>query len=107
MLGDPDVGVGLIELCDTFMQNNSWTANQITRTHIYLEFLAARSKGKVPTGARFMRNFVHAHPQYKQDSILSDEVMYDLCSMVTTLEDKKDAARKDLLGQFFEGEPDV
>lgn len=34
--------------------------------------------GELMTMAKWMREFVAAHPQYKQDSVLSDKINYDL-----------------------------
>ena len=34
------------------------------------------------TGAQWMRKFIRSHPKYKKDSVVSDEINYDLlCAM--------------------------
>lgn len=53
---------------------------------MYLNFLADRSKGKILTDAKFMRNYVLNHPGYKKDSLLTDEILYDMSVMLLTLE---------------------
>lgn len=50
-----------------------------------LNFLVKRAKGEVKTGARFMRDFVLNHHAYKQDSIVSNEICYDLVKETTSL----------------------
>jgi len=54
----------------------------------------------VPTGARFLRDFVQAHPEYKQDSIVSAEMIFDLSKMVANLEEPDSEPRQILLGEF-------
>ena len=34
--------------------------------------------GELLTTARWIRNFVHNHPDYKKDSVVSDNINYDL-----------------------------
>lgn len=43
-----------------------------------LEFLTARAKGQVPTGANFIRQFILKHQLYNQDSIVSQELYHEL-----------------------------
>lgn len=52
---------------------------------MFLEFLLARARGEIKTGARFIRDFVLQHPDYKQDSIISDKISYDLMACVVNL----------------------
>ena len=44
----------------------------------YLQFISARAKGTLVTCATWQRNFVEKHPAYKQDSVVSEEIAYDL-----------------------------
>ena len=59
-----------------------------------------RSCGEISTGARFMRDFVMSHPDYKQDSFLSDEVQYDLMKTLSSLNTPDSEARAQLLKEF-------
>ena len=43
-----------------------------------LEFISARTKGQVPTGAKFIRQFIMKHELYNQDSIVSQELYQEL-----------------------------
>ncbi|KAI9353702.1 glutamate-cysteine ligase-domain-containing protein [Obelidium mucronatum] len=51
----------------------------------YLDFISRRAAGKIPTGARWIRNFVMGHPEYKGDSVVSQSVAYDLMKKVDEL----------------------
>ena len=102
MLGDPTAGfeVGLIDVFNFYMQDNSWSEEQIAETNFYLRFLAARAQGKLPTGARFLRDFIMAHPAYKQDSIVSDEIIFDISKIAASLNGPLNPAQEILLGEF-------
>ena len=102
LLGDASVGIdiGLIELCRMFMEDNDWTPSQIKQTETYMHFLAARCQGKIPSGAHFLRSYVLKHPKYEQDSIVSDEIIYEMCNMAATLNETDSPARAMLLGDF-------
>lgn len=44
----------------------------------YLRLVADRASLKVKTTARMMRDFIDSHPKYGHDSVVNDEVAYDL-----------------------------
>ena len=58
-----------------------------------MTFLAERARGKILTGARFIRNFVTEHAEYKQDSYLNEKISYDLLKMLDSLNDPTSKAR--------------
>lgn len=49
-----------------------------------------RAKGEILTGATYLRRFVTTHPEYKQDSVLSDRISYDLIAHIMEMNDRKD-----------------
>lgn len=74
---------------------------QQTSVNTYLEFLNKRARGLVPTGAKFIRDYVLQHPAYQKDSIVSKEIAYDLVNTIDKLESESydsDKLRKLLLG---------
>jgi len=60
LLGDESIGFkkGLIPLCQEYMALKSWPVDKVAEIMHYLNFLADRAKGIVPTGATFIRQFV-------------------------------------------------
>jgi glutamate--cysteine ligase catalytic subunit len=53
----------------------------------YLKLIRHRASGKLKTTARWIRDFVGAHPGYAHDSVVSEEVCYDLvaaCAGITS-----------------------
>lgn len=58
----------------TFMEQQNYSTLHKEQIEQILEFLEARSKGEVPTGAKFIREYVLNHPLYKKDSIISPQL---------------------------------
>ncbi|KAI5714919.1 hypothetical protein M8J77_007537 [Diaphorina citri] len=44
----------------------------------YLKLIQNRASGEILTTASWIRSFVTSHPAYKQDSVVSEEITYDL-----------------------------
>ncbi|CAG0886843.1 unnamed protein product [Cyprideis torosa] len=44
----------------------------------YLKLIEFRASGRIPTVARWMRDLVAQHPNYAKDSVVSDEINYDI-----------------------------
>ena len=44
----------------------------------YLSLIGDRASGKVKTPASLMRSLVRSHPKYKYDSVVTNEIAYDL-----------------------------
>ena len=49
------------------------------------------------TAATWIRNFVRSHPKYKFDSVVSQEINYDLCRAIDKI-NKGEFAVPELLG---------
>ena len=44
----------------------------------YLDLVRRRSNGTLKTAATWIRDFVRSHPAYKLDSVVNQEINYDL-----------------------------
>ncbi|KAG0153549.1 hypothetical protein PDIDSM_2203 [Penicillium digitatum] len=91
---------GLIPLVESYL--NSINVDVETRCFLasYLDLIRKRANGTLWTGARWMREFVAKHPSYKQDSVVSEEITYDLVKAVeemTVKEGKKGSVGWELL----------
>ena len=82
------------------MKLKEWPEAKKKETMKYLNFLALRARGKLPTGAQFIRDFVLSHPDYKQDSYLSPEIQYDLMKTIDSLDSPASEAKSLLLKEF-------
>ncbi|KIJ49563.1 hypothetical protein M422DRAFT_27931 [Sphaerobolus stellatus SS14] len=58
------------------------------RKHLdkYLDLIKHRADGTLITTATWIRNFVRSHPAYKFDSVVSDEINYDLMKAIDEIE---------------------
>ena len=48
----------------------------------YLDLIRRRADGSLVTAASWIRKFVRSHPSYKFDSVVSQEINYDLLAAV-------------------------
>ncbi|KAF7714484.1 Glutamate--cysteine ligase [Penicillium ucsense] len=73
---------GLIPLVESYL--NSVNVDVETRCFLasYLDLIRKRADGRLWTGAKWIREFVAHHPSYKHDSVVSEEITYDLIKAV-------------------------
>jgi len=69
---------GLIILIKEYLSNLEIDTETSCTLSRYLTYLSEKASGKLRTNARYMRDFIQAHPEYKQDSKVNDKVQYDL-----------------------------
>jgi len=50
----------------------------LAKIRSYLNLVKDRSNGTLVTAATWIRNFVRSHPAYAKDSVVSQEINYDL-----------------------------
>ena len=86
LLGNEEIGnVGLFKIFENFMESNKFPEESIEYYRTMMTFLAKRAKGEIKTGARYMRDFVLLHPNYKKDSIVDNKICRDLIYKVAVL----------------------
>ncbi|KAJ5111540.1 hypothetical protein N7532_002075 [Penicillium argentinense] len=80
---------GLIPLVESYL--NSVNVDVETRCFLatYLDLIRKRADGTLWTGARWIREFVNKHPSYKHDSVVSEEITYDLVKAVEEMTAKE------------------
>ena len=70
---------GLIALVRDYLRGqDDVEADTMCTLSNYWQLLAQRASGKLKTNARWIRDFLRAHDSYKQDSLVSEEAVYDL-----------------------------
>ncbi|PNS16652.1 hypothetical protein CAC42_4616 [Sphaceloma murrayae] len=69
---------GLIPLVESYL--NSMNIDVETRCEIarYLRLIRRRADGSLWTAAKWLRHFVDKHPEYKHDSVVGENITYDL-----------------------------
>lgn len=78
MCGKGDYFPGLIPLVRAYLDHISADAVSTERLNTYLDFIEKRATGELITTATWLRNFVRSHPEYKNDSVVSPTIAYDL-----------------------------
>jgi glutamate--cysteine ligase catalytic subunit len=69
---------GLVPLCYAYLEHIQCDSKAFERIDQYLAFIQKRASGELMTPAAWMRQFVQNHPDYKQDSVVTDSISYDL-----------------------------
>ncbi|KAF1981590.1 GCS-domain-containing protein [Aulographum hederae CBS 113979] len=92
---------GLIPLVESYL--NSVNIDIETRCELarYLDLIRKRADGTLWTGARWMREFVRSHKEYKMDSVVGEDISYDLVTMVEdiTKREGKDGKGEQMFGK--------
>lgn len=77
--GDPEKNFpGLLPIVQDYLRNVELDTETGCTLFKYFNFLRMKSSGELMTNAKFMRQFVLNHPNYKHDSIVSEEINFDL-----------------------------
>jgi glutamate--cysteine ligase catalytic subunit len=66
----------------SFLDTLDVDAEEMSKIKRYLDLVKRRSTGSLSTAATFIRDVVRSHPAYKRDSVVSQEVNYDLMAAV-------------------------
>eukprot|EP00545_Synedropsis_sp_CCMP1620_P000294 CAMPEP_0119008490 /NCGR_PEP_ID=MMETSP1176-20130426/3727_1 /TAXON_ID=265551 /ORGANISM="Synedropsis recta cf, Strain CCMP1620" /LENGTH=929 /DNA_ID=CAMNT_0006960827 /DNA_START=65 /DNA_END=2854 /DNA_ORIENTATION=- len=85
MCGKGDYFPGLIPLVQAYLDYINCDSITRTRLDTYLDFIEKRATGELVTPATWMRNYVRTHPAYKGDSVITDEIAYDLVKICSDI----------------------
>lgn len=69
---------GLVPLVTQYLNAVNIDADTRCTTGQYLKLIRKRASGELMTTARWIRDFVGSHPDYRRDSRVSDSVCFDL-----------------------------
>ncbi|KAM8953058.1 glutamate--cysteine ligase catalytic subunit [Pelodytes ibericus] len=76
--GKEGVFPGLLPILNSYLENMEVDVDTRCTILNYLKLIKKRASGELRTVARWMREFVSNHPDYKQDSVITDKINYDL-----------------------------
>ncbi|XP_063047749.1 glutamate--cysteine ligase catalytic subunit [Engraulis encrasicolus] len=76
--GKEGVFQGLIPILNCYLENMEVDVDTRCTILNYLKLIKKRASGELMTMAKWMREFVAKHPEYKQDSVITDKINYDL-----------------------------
>ncbi|KAL5255390.1 hypothetical protein ACHWQZ_G010822 [Mnemiopsis leidyi] len=77
---------GICKVIRAYINNMDLEFVTATRICSYISLMQKRASGELLTTAAWLRQFVLTHPLYKQDSVVSEEMTYDLlmeCNEIT------------------------
>lgn len=77
---------GLLGVVRQYLDGLEISSEVRTNLDKSLDLVAKRADGSLVTTATWMRNFVQSHPAYKHDSVVSQEINYDLVRAVDRIE---------------------
>ncbi|KAG9082139.1 hypothetical protein FS749_007083 [Ceratobasidium sp. UAMH 11750] len=69
---------GLLSLVNRYLDTLNDEPSGRSKLKPYLDLIKMRANRSVDTPAMWIRNFVRTHPAYQFDSVLSQEINYDL-----------------------------
>ncbi|KAM9315998.1 glutamate--cysteine ligase catalytic subunit isoform 2-T2 [Gastrophryne carolinensis] len=76
--GKEGVFPGLLPILNSYLENMEVDVDTRCTILNYLKLIKKRASGELMTVARWMREFVSNHPDYKHDSVITDKINYDL-----------------------------
>ncbi|KAG5436895.1 hypothetical protein PCANB_001648 [Pneumocystis canis] len=75
---DTDSFPGLIPLIRNYLDHINVSQETRKTLEKYLELIGKRASGEWQTTASWIRSFIRNHPSYQKDSVISQEINYDL-----------------------------
>lgn len=84
---------GLIPIVESYLDSVNVDVETRCQLATYLELISKRASGELDTTARWIRNFVAAHPNYKQDSVVDEKMTHDLIGAVIAIGERENAGR--------------
>ncbi|XP_036172236.1 glutamate--cysteine ligase catalytic subunit isoform X6 [Myotis myotis] len=69
---------GLIPILNSYLENMEVDVDTRCSILNYLKLIKKRASGELMTVAKWMREFIANHPDYKQDSVITDQINYSL-----------------------------
>ncbi|CAM1500972.1 Fc.00g101340.m01.CDS01 [Cosmosporella sp. VM-42] len=84
---------GLIPIVESYLDSVNVDVSTRCQLATYLDLIGKRASGNLDTTARWIRNFVDAHPRYKHDSVVDEEINHDIIAAVIAIGEREAAGR--------------
>ena len=76
---------GLIPLIKQYLTQLDIDIHTNCKINTYLKLIEGKANGTLMTTASWMRKFVMSHPNYRHDSVVSNQIAYDLMSSLNKI----------------------
>ncbi|KAJ1304844.1 hypothetical protein OPQ81_005978 [Rhizoctonia solani] len=93
---------GLLGVVNAYLDSLNIEFTAKLKLKKYLDLIKRRADGSLQTPATWIRNFIRSHPAYKFDSIVSQEINYDLINAIDQIE-RGERAAPELLPDYYTG----
>lgn len=93
---------GLLGVVNAYLDSLNLEFTAKSKMKRYLELIKRRADGTLQTPATWIRNFVRSHPAYKFDSVVSQEINYDLVNALDKIE-RGEMEAPELLPSYYVG----
>ncbi|KAF7727431.1 hypothetical protein EC973_007500 [Apophysomyces ossiformis] len=90
---------GFVPLIYSYLDSTNIDIETRCKLSSYLSLISQRASGDLMTGAAYLRKFVTSHPDYKQDSVVTPTITYDMVKTVDKIA-KGEIKVPELLGDF-------
>lgn len=92
---------GLIPLVESYLDSVNVDVETRCELAKYLALIRGRASGRLWTAAKWIRHFVRGHAEYKQDSVVSEEIVFDLTKAAQriTVHEGRDGFASEMLGR--------
>ncbi|XP_076326354.1 glutamate--cysteine ligase catalytic subunit-like isoform X2 [Tachypleus tridentatus] len=97
--GKDNLFPGLIPLIRRFLRRAAVEVDTLRTLQKYLELLQHRASGKLLTTAQWIREYILDHPDYRQDSVVTERINYDLLCTADRIQ-RGELKSPRLLGSF-------
>jgi len=97
---------GLLGLISAYIDTLDVKQEELTKINGYLNLIRLRANGSLLTPATWIRNFVQTHPAYARDSVVTQEINYDLIVAIDEIEQGVRSAPDLLPVDYMGGEAD-
>jgi len=88
-----DAFPGLIPLVESYLDSVNVDVQTRCELATYLDLIRRRASGELCTAARWIRDFVAAHPAYRRDSVVPDDIAHDLIGAVIAVGERECAGK--------------
>lgn len=83
---DDDSFPGLLSLVTTYLDALNIDVETRCELNLYLDLVSKRASGEITTVATWIRDFIRSHPSYKEDSVVSADICYDMVRRLDSIE---------------------
>ena len=77
---------GILNVIKNDIINNYTDINKQKEMMKFITYLERKTKGELWTDAKYIRKFINDHPKYKKDSIINEEINFDLISHLLNIQ---------------------